>query len=122
MIFGINQVDIVEPMDWKDINLPSESQIRNIDIITRDRKEKIESVLKRSIDIIPFSARRRYNLAELFSHVIESCPAKRRWMFGVLKNFDEYDFIPDKEVRAKVKAIVEKQQNAVQVAHVAEVV
>jgi uncharacterized protein len=107
IIFGINQVDLVEPMDWENTNLPSEKQSLNIDVIVADRKEKIENVLKRDIKIIPYSARKFYNLPKLFSCIVESCPSDRAWIFGMLKGFSAYDFIEDPQLRERIKTLVE---------------
>jgi predicted GTPase len=83
-------------MDWDDsINLPSVQQSENIDIILDDRREKIERIVDREIVIIPYSAKTRYNLQELFTAIVKSSPPTRAWIFSDLKNFRYDDFIPD---------------------------
>lgn len=95
MVFGMNQVDLIEPLDWnKKINLPSQKQIENMKIIIRDREEKLSEVIERNIKIIPYSAKLLYNMEELFATILDSIQEKRRWIFDNLKNFDYRDFIP----------------------------
>lgn len=95
MVFGINQVDLIDPMNWNPkINLPSEEQLDNIDEITLDRKEKIEKIVGHPIQMLPFSAMKKYNLEFLFGALIDALPAERRWVFQGLKNFNHDDFLP----------------------------
>lgn len=95
MVFCINQVDLVEPLDWNEkLNLPSETMLRNIEEIATDRKEKIGHVVRRRIEMVPYTAKRGYNLEKLFASVIESLPERRRWLYDALKNFSYKDFIP----------------------------
>lgn len=110
MVFGINQVDIVEPANWEKTNLPSQKQIENIEIITKDRKNKLESILEREIRVIPYSAKKYYNLSELFRNIVESCPSNRAWIFGALKGFSAYDGVPE-DIREQIQKMVEKEQH-----------
>lgn len=72
IIFGINQVDLTEPLNWDDvINLPSKEQKKNINFIVEDRKVRLEKVLKESVEMIPYSARKKYNLQTLFLDLIK---------------------------------------------------
>jgi small GTP-binding protein len=96
IIFGINQVELIEPQDWNTkINLPSKRQMENIKIIEQDRKEKIEKILQRKIRICSYSAKTKYNLEELFSLLINSCSESRKWIFNGLKGFHYTDFLPE---------------------------
>lgn len=111
IVFGINQVDLVEPCNWNEkINLPSRRQEENIRIIVQDRKEKIESVLEREISIVAYSAKQRYNLPEIFTAMIDSCPLERTWIFSAIKGFRPEDFIPE-GVRTTVMAIVDAEES-----------
>lgn len=95
-VFGINQVDLVEPRNWNEkINLPSGEQLKHIDIIEKDKKEKLETIMKREVSICSYSADRKNNLEELFGLLIESIPSERRWIFNGLKNFHYTDFLPE---------------------------
>jgi len=95
IVFGINQIDIVEPMDWSSrTNLPSPAQERNIDAIVTDRKAHLMPVMGRPVDVIPYSSRNGYGLQELFTALIGACPETRSFIFGLLKNFGPYDFLP----------------------------
>lgn len=111
MIFGINQVDLIEPMNWERTNLPSQAQVENMEIITKDRKDKLESALGREIRIIPYSAKRYYNLPELFKNIIESCPSNRAWIFGALKNFTVYSGVPE-DIRDEIQKRVENNEQS----------
>ena len=108
MVFAINQVDLVEPMNWNErINLPSDAMLRNISAIEKDRKKRLENYLVRKIRIVSFSARRGYNLETLFSTLLDAGPPKRRWLFDGLKNFKFTDFLPD-ELRDEIGPIKEE--------------
>ena len=96
MVFAINQVELIEPAEWNDkINLPTSKQTENILEVERDRKEKIESIVKDKIKICSYSAKTKYNLEELFGLLIDNCPDNRKWIFNGLKNFHYQDFLPD---------------------------
>ena len=93
--FGINQVDIVHPMNWEEkINLPSVEMERNIEDIVQDRKEKLEQILGATPRIMAFSAEKGFNLEQLFEILISAIPKNRRFIFDSLKNFSYHDFIP----------------------------
>jgi len=111
MVFGINQVDLVEPLNWNHkLNAPSEEQMANIEIIRRDRKEKIESVLGRSIEVFPYSAKQKFDLQQLFTGIIEACPEERAWIFSTIKNFSHLDFLPDDIREVVLEKIAAKQR------------
>jgi len=96
IVFGINQIDIVEPMDWSlKTQLPSVRQERNLEEIVADRRERLESVMDAEVKIFPYSARYGYGLQELFTLLIESCPKNRAWIFDAIKNFSPFDFLPE---------------------------
>ena len=99
IVFGINQVELIEPLLWNErINLPMEQQLKNIEIIQADRKEKIEKIIKTDIKLCSYSAKKKYNLEELFGLIIDNCPLNRKWVFDGLKNFHYTDFLPE-EIR-----------------------
>ena len=99
IVFGINQVELIEPLLWNErINLPMEQQLKNIEIIQTDRKEKIEKIIKTDIKLCSYSAKKKYNLEELFGLIIDNCPPNRKWVFDGLKNFHYTDFLPE-EIR-----------------------
>jgi uncharacterized protein len=95
IVFAVNQVDLVHPMDWNaTINLPSPAMERYIDDMIHDRIEKIGEVLGRRPDIVPVSASKGYNLEKLFGRLVASAPPDRRFVFDALKNFSYRDFVP----------------------------
>ncbi|WP_161952563.1 GTPase family protein [Actinoplanes sp. TFC3] len=95
MVFGINQIDLVEPRDWSEAaNCPSRTQRQNIDIIVQDRAERIESIIGRKPVVVPYSATHLYGLQELFTAMVEAAPPRRSWIFSAIKKFDPFDFIP----------------------------
>ena len=96
IVFGINQVDLIEPRDWNEkINLPSQEQLRNMESIENDRKKRLEKVLERKVSICSYSANRKFNLEELFGSLIDNIPESRKWIFDGLKNFSYTDFLPE---------------------------
>ena len=95
IVFGLNQVDLVYPMDWdRKINLPSVQMEKNIDSIVKDRASKLKSIMGSSPQIVPYSAEKGYNLEKLFATLITTCPESRKWIFSGLKNFTYEDFTP----------------------------
>lgn len=110
IVFGINQVDLVEPMDWNHkTNLPSDEQVSNINVILKDRKEKIESVMGKPVKMVAYSAKHKWHLQEIFTTLVESCQPKRAWIFSALKAFKPEDFLPE-SVRDEIWRMVEKQE------------
>ncbi|MBL8658907.1 MAG: 50S ribosome-binding GTPase [Rhodospirillales bacterium] len=109
MVFGINQIDLVEPMDWQRINCPSDEQERNVNLIVEDRQRKLESITGKEINVVPYCAARKYNLQELFTAAVKACDPKRAWLFSAIKSFSPTDFIPV-EVRQRVVNLVDKNR------------
>jgi predicted GTPase len=96
MVFGINQVDLVEPGDWRPrFNVPSDRQEASIRAIQRDRVERLRPMLGRVPSIVSYSSRRGARLEQLFKALLDACPPHRRWIYAGLKNFSYLDFIPE---------------------------
>ena len=94
-VFALNQVDLVEPMDWDEtINLPSVEQEAKIGEIVGDRRARLETVVGRSIVMEPYSAKKRYRLQSVFTALLNAIPEGRAWIFDELKNFRYDDFVP----------------------------
>ena len=103
IVFGISQVDLVEPRNWKpNLPIPSVEQEANIREIVRDRGDRLSDILGRQIEPIPFSNYNGYNLEWLFSSLLESCTTGRKWLYQGLKNFRLEDWIVDEELRARL--------------------
>lgn len=107
MLFGLNAVDLVEPRTWNErINLPREVMSKNIEIIAADRRRKLSRILGRPVSLVPFSAKRRYRLQELFTAILAACPPERAWIFDGMRNFEPCDFVPEErwgEIAKKVR-------------------
>jgi len=100
MVFGINQVDLVEPGDWRpSYNIPSGRQEANIRAITRDRTERLSGLLDQPPRVIAYSSRLGYRLEQLFRALLAVVPAHRQWIYAGLKNFSYLDFIPQETQR-----------------------
>ena len=96
MVFGVNQIDLVEPMNWRaHAGIPSVEQEENIKTIISDRKIKIESIVGKEVKIQAYSAKTKYGLQELFSELIQTTSGDRSWILSSLKAFHEHDFIPE---------------------------
>nr|WP_272918047.1 GTPase [Actinomadura rayongensis] len=95
MVFGVNQLDLVEPMDWRPAyNVPSRAQEDNIKEIEADRAAHLAAVLGRDPVVIGYSSRRGYRMEHLFKAILDACPEDRRWIYAGLKNFSHLDFLP----------------------------
>jgi uncharacterized protein len=103
IVFGINQVDLVEPRNWNPrLPIPSVEQEANIREIIADRGARLSDTLGRKVEVIPYSNYMGYNLEWLFTSLIESCTTGRKWLYQGLKNFKLDDWIVDEEVRARM--------------------
>jgi predicted GTPase len=108
IIFGMNQIELIEPLNWSRINMPSLEQEENIKIILDDRRERLQSAFNATAVLSSYSALKGYNLQELFTQLIEHCKSERSWMFGALKGFHPDDFIPA-EYRSVVEAAIARR-------------
>ncbi len=103
IVFGISQVDLVEPRNWNPrLPIPSVEQEANITEIVADRGARLSDTLGRKVEVIPYSNYMGYNLEWLFTSLIESCTTGRKWLYQGLKNFKLEDWIVDEEVRAQM--------------------
>lgn len=94
IVFGVSQVDLVEPRNWKSASLvPSREQEANIEAIIADRGARLSDVVGRQVRIVPYSNYKGYNLEWLFTSLLESCTSGRKWIFEALKNFELEDWI-----------------------------
>lgn len=97
LVIGLNQADLVEPMDWRRrFNLPSEAQDKHLDEIAEDRRARYARVLERdpaALPVVAYSAKRRYNLAELYLACLNAAPEPRRWLFQIIKGFSARDWL-----------------------------
>jgi uncharacterized protein len=95
IVFGLSQVDLVEPMNWKPgLPIPSKEQEGHIKEIVADRGKRMADVLGREVRVVPYSNYKGYNLEELFAALLQACQGDRAWIFAGLKNFSYKDFLP----------------------------
>lgn len=95
IVFGLSQVDLVEPMNWKPgLPIPSKEQEANVKEIAADRGKRMADVLGREVRVVPYSNYKGYNLEELFAALLQACQGDRAWIFAGLKNFSYKDFLP----------------------------
>jgi hypothetical protein len=106
IVFGIGQVDLVEPMVWRSgFPVPTGQQERNILEIAEDRTSRLSAYLGRKAEVIPYSNTHGYNLEGLFTALLAACGGNRSWIFHDLKNFSFEDFIPPSHLQAKRKGV-----------------
>lgn len=95
MVFGLSQVDLVEPLNWNErLNLPSKEQANRIAEICEDRANRFGAILGKKVSLVPFSSRHGFGLQQLFTAMIFACPEQRAWLFDGLKAFKFSDFVP----------------------------
>jgi predicted GTPase len=108
-VIGINQVDLVEPLNWNaGINMPSLEQGQAVKEIAEDRQAKLSKCLRGASQTVAYSAVKYYNLQRLFAACLDAAPQDRRWMFDLLKSFSTHDWLN----RAKGLSAAQKQQLA----------
>jgi predicted GTPase len=97
IVFGLAQVDLVEPMDWKPgLPIPSREQEANIAEIVEDRGKRFSETLGRQVRLVPYSNRKGFNMEELFATLLTHVRGDRAWIFAGLKNFSYRDFVLSK--------------------------
>jgi len=118
ILFGINQVDIVDPMNWQINNLPSKEQQKHIEEIKNDRENKLSETLGQKVKAIPYSNTRGWNLDILFLELLNTCNTNRKWLFHALKGYKIEDFYPSiEEVRAAVRKTNARSANVSEPVH-----
>ena len=104
IVFGLNQVDLVEPMNWKSgLPIPSVEQEKHIEEIVADRSRRLSPVIGREVEVIPYSTVRGYNLEALFTAMLAACADHRSWILSGLKNFSYKDTVPKELWRGQEK-------------------
>jgi uncharacterized protein len=97
IVFGINQLDLVHPMNWRaESNLPSREMKENIEAIVIDRTAKLSEVLPEPPEVVAYSAETGFNLQVLFTRLLSRVPQERKWLYEGLKAFNFRDFYPTK--------------------------
>jgi hypothetical protein len=108
IVFGVNQIDLVEPMNWNEkTNEPSREQEQYIEEIVRDRSERLSRTLGRSVEVIPYSSKKRWGLQAVFTELVTAAPMERAWVFSLIKGFSPYDFLPA-DVRDHIVDIISR--------------
>lgn len=107
LVIGINQIDLVEPVDWDErLNMPSKAQAAHIKAIEKDRRERLGRVIGYEPPVVAFSAKHYFDLQKLFNACLHAAPANRRWMFEILKSFSTRDWLN------QARGLTEEQRQA----------
>ena len=94
LVIGINQADLVDPLDWNEgINMPSRAQTEAIAAIEADRHAKLARFARGECTTVSYSAKKYYNLQTLFAACVKAAPERRRWMFELIKSFSTRDWL-----------------------------
>lgn len=83
LVFGLNKADSIYPHNWHhEANVPSSEQLKHLEDAERYFVEEMRRVLPRRspFRVATYSALQYYNLARLFSLLMEAMPKKRRWV------------------------------------------
>jgi hypothetical protein len=86
LVFGVNQVDLIEPGDWSPWNVPSGTQEQRLLEIIEDRKARLATTLGRARPVVGYSATRAFRLQELFTELVAACPPGRAAVLRAAKN------------------------------------
>ena len=115
---GINQADVISPMNWNDrINMPSPEQRQHLDAIRIDRQGRLSKVLGRRLNVVIYSASRYYGLFDLFNACVDQAAPDRRWMFEIIRKFSPDDWLErasalSDEEREKIKQTLGVQEKS----------
>lgn len=94
LVLGLNQIDLVDPLDWNTAtNMPSASQLAAIRDMVADRGEKMSRFYGSALPVVPYCATRYYGLHELFLQLMTHAPSHRRWMFDLVRSFTSEDWL-----------------------------
>jgi predicted GTPase len=92
MVFGINQVDRVAPLDWNELyQIPSLRQEERIKAISARASAAIFAVTQRDPFCICYSALRGYRLELLFHALLERCSDDRQAATAAFKAVSHRD-------------------------------
>ena len=84
LVIGINQLDLIQPGEWIDeFNLPTREQKETIEAKIANVKEIFSAVCAiRPEQIIPYSARKSYQVTNLLEAMMQACPDERAWILN----------------------------------------
>ena len=116
LVFGLNKAEAVSA-NWRHHgNVPSEDQIKNLELAERHFTDTMRQVLPRrsSLRVTTYSALQFYNLPRLFAMLMEAMPKKRRWVLE--QRMDLANFVEKADPRfvAGVRGSERTQPEAVQ--------
>lgn len=113
MVFALNKVDLVQPMDWHPLaNLPSLDQENNIKARLYDVQMKVREALPRWKGTpIGYSAIKHYNLPQLFITMLDAVPRKRQWMLTSRKALADFLELVDPRLIPENKRTALKQSD-----------
>jgi uncharacterized protein len=94
MTFALNKVDTVFPGEtawYTPANLPSPEQEKNIKLRIADVESKVREALPHwRGQVIGYSAKRRFNLPQLFAAMLDGVARERRWVLIQRKSLADY--------------------------------
>lgn len=99
LVFAINKADDIKPRDWAENNLPSPSQLENIEEVRRMYFEKISKIVPSvpAKNYVIYSAERKYRLNDLFLAMIQAAPQFRRYQLNRIKSIsDGFDTVDER--------------------------
>jgi uncharacterized protein len=106
LVVGLNQVDLIQPGKWNEAaNIPSRDQKISIEEKIRDVQQKLIKVVPGLCieQIIPYSAKRRYRLRELFDAMMAVCPKERAWVLNSRESVASFLELVDPRIRKRLE-------------------
>lgn len=98
LVFGLNKADSIHPGDWRrHANIPSETQFAHLADAAQNFAEVISTVLphRQLPRTVTYSALARYQLAPLFTLLMEATPPKRRWVLEQRMDLADFKELAD---------------------------
>ncbi len=94
LVFGLNQVDRIEPMDWNGaFAIPSRRQEEQIQRVAALFSASLYAVIERDPPLISYAAQRGYRLELLFHTLLERCAGVRRQAAARLNLLSHQDLV-----------------------------
>ncbi len=110
LVVGVNKIDGMEPGDWNiRSNRPSAQQQKNIKARAEDIKKRLCTAADLDESrIIPYSAKKSYQLPHLLKALMDACPKDRQWVLHDRIDLADYEELVDPAI---LKALKKRKTN-----------
>lgn len=107
LVIGLNKIDKMEPGLWNvSSNTPRKKQRMAIDERIADLRERIGEIANLPLDrIVPYSAKKNFQLKLLFKAMMDAIPKGRGWVLHDRADIAPFTDLVDPEILARLKKL-----------------